>query len=125
LGGVVYAVKKNAEASVAATKETGLGLNADKTKYMVISGDQNAGRNHSMRIVNGSFKRVEEIKYLGITLTNQNSIQEEVKNGLNLGNVCYHSVENFLSSSLLSKKLKIKVHRTIIFPLSTAVKLGL
>ena len=61
-------------------------------------------------------ERVEEFNYLGTTLTNQNSIQEEIKRRLKLGNACYYSVQNLLSSSLLSKKLKIKVYRTIILP---------
>jgi hypothetical protein len=52
---------------------------SDKTKYMVMSRDQNAGRNHNIRIDNSSFEREDEFKYLGTTLTNQNSIQEEVK----------------------------------------------
>jgi len=59
---------------------------------------------------------VEEFKYLGTTLTNQNSIQEEIKSRLKSGNACYHSVRNLLSSSLLSKNLKIKIYRTIILP---------
>jgi len=63
---------------------------------------------------NRSLERVEEFKYLGTTLTNQNSIQEEIKSGLKSGNACYHSLQNFLSSSLLSKNLKIKMYRTII-----------
>ena len=50
------------------------------------------------------------------TLTNQNSIQKEIKSILKLGNACYHSVQNILSSSLLSKNLKIKIYRTIILP---------
>ena len=54
--------------------------------------------------------------YLGTTLTNQNSIQEEIKSRLKLGNACYYSVQNLLSSCLLSKKLKIKIYRTIILP---------
>jgi hypothetical protein len=54
-------------------------------------------------------KRVEEFKYLGTTLTNQNSIVEENKSRLSSGNACHHSV-------LLSKNLKIKIYRTIIFP---------
>jgi len=57
---------------------------------------------------------VEEFKYLGTTLTNKNSIQEEIKSRLKSGNACYHSVQNLLSSSLLSKNLKIKIYRTII-----------
>jgi len=69
-----------------------------------------------MKIDNNSFERVKEFKYLGTTLTNQNSIQEEIKSILNQGNACYHSVQNILFSSLLSKNLKIKIYRTIILP---------
>jgi hypothetical protein len=55
--------------------------------------------------------------YSGATFRNQNSIQEEIKSRLNLQNACYHSVQNLLSSSLLSKNLKLKIHRTVILPL--------
>jgi len=55
-------------------------------------------------------------KYLGTILTNQNSIQEEIKSRLKSGNACYHSVQKLLSSSLLSKNLKIKIYSTIILP---------
>jgi len=57
---------------------------------------------------------VEEFKYLVTSLTNQNSIQKEVKSRLQSGNACYHSVQNLFSSSLLSKNIKIKIYRTII-----------
>ena len=46
LGGSIHTVKENAEAPVVATKETGLEVNADKTKYMVMSGEQTAGLSH-------------------------------------------------------------------------------
>ena len=61
---------------------------------LVISRDQNAGQNHWVRIDNSTFERVEGFKYLGTTLTFQNSIREEIKSRLRLGNVCYHSVQN-------------------------------
>jgi len=91
-------------------------MDTDKTKYMIISRDQNAGRSHNINTDNSSFEMVEEFKYLGTNLTNQNSILEEIKSRLNLWNACYHSVQNRLSSSLLSKNLKIKIHKTIILP---------
>jgi len=116
LGGSIRAVKKTAGALVVAAKEIGLEVNADKTKYMVMSRDQNAGRTHSIKNDNSSFKMLDDFKYLGITLTNQNSIQKEIKNRLKLGNACYHSVQNLLSSSLLYKNLKIKIYRTIFLP---------
>ena len=116
LGGSIHTVMENAEALLAVTREIGLEVSADKTKYMVMSRDQNAGRIHSVRIDNSTFERVEEFKYLGTTLTNQNSIAEEIKSRLRSGNACYHSVQNILSSRLLSKNLKIKIYRTIILP---------
>ena len=73
------------------------------------------GRNHSVRIDNSTFERVEEFKYLRTTLTNHNSTAEEIKSRLRSGSTCYHSVQNLLSSRLLSKNLKIKIYRTIIF----------
>jgi len=81
-----------------------------------MSRDQNAGRSHSMKNDNSSFERVEDFGNLGTALTNQNYIQEEIKSRLKSGNACYHSVQNLLSSSLLSNNLKIKTHRTIILP---------
>ena len=60
-----------------------------------------------------------------ITLTNQIYIQEEIKSRLKSGNVCYHLVQNLLSSSLISKNVKIKIYRTIILPVvCTGAKLG-
>jgi len=70
-----------------------------------------------VRIDNSTFDRVEEFKYLGTTLTNQNSIAEEIKSRLKSENACYHSVQNLLSSRLLSKNLKIKIYRTVILPI--------
>jgi hypothetical protein len=109
-------VEKNAEDLVAAAKEIGLDVSADKTKYMVTSRDQNAGGNHSMKIDNFFFEKMKEFKHLGTILMNQNSIQEEVKSRLKIGNACYHSVQNLVFCSLLSKNLQIKMCRTMILP---------
>jgi len=116
LAGSIHTLKENAEALVAASREIGLEVSVDETKYMVMSPDQNAGRNHSVVIDNSTFERVEEFKYLGTTLTNQNSIVEEMKSRLRSGNACYHSVQNLLFSRLLSKNLKINLYRIIILP---------
>ena len=53
-----------------------------------MSRDQNAGRIHSLRVDNSAFERVEEFKYLGTTLTNQNSFAEEIKSRLRQGSAC-------------------------------------
>jgi len=83
---------------------------------MVMSRDQNAGRSYSIKIDNSYFERVEEFKYFGTTLTNQHSIQEEMKSSLKLGGACYHSVQNLLSSILISKHINSKICRAIILP---------
>jgi hypothetical protein len=85
LGGSVHTVKENAESLVVVTKEIGLEVNTDKTKYMGMSRDWNAGRGHGVKIDNSSTERVEEFKYLGAPLTDQNSIQEEIKSRLKEG----------------------------------------
>jgi hypothetical protein len=76
LGRSVHTIKENAEALLVASKENSLEINADKTKYMVMPRDQNAGRLHSIKIYNIFFQGVEEFKYLGIPITNKKYIQE-------------------------------------------------
>ena len=76
--------------------------------------DWNAGRRHSIKTGNIPSKRMEIFRYFGTTLTNRNYIQGEIKSKLKSGNAYYHSVQNLLSSSLLSKNLKIMIYITII-----------
>ena len=82
--------------------------------YIIMSRDQNTGRSHRIKIANNSFESVEQTEYLGTNLTNQNSMQEEIKCRLKSGNACYYSVQNILSSSSLSKNMKTKIYRIII-----------
>jgi hypothetical protein len=63
-----YTINKT-ESLIAAGKETGLEVNSDKTKYIVMSHDQNAGLRYNIKIENNSCERVKEYKYLGTTLT--------------------------------------------------------
>jgi hypothetical protein len=77
--------------------------------------DQHLGRSHNIKIDNISFARVEQFKYLGETLTNQNSIQEEIKSRLKPGSACCDSVRNFVFQ-FATKNLNIKIYRTIILP---------
>ena len=74
LCGSIHTTKKNIEALVVAGTEVGILTNAEKTKCMVMSRDQNAGQSHNIKIGNKSFERVEQFRYLGRTLTYQNSI---------------------------------------------------
>jgi hypothetical protein len=85
---------------------------------MLVSRDQNAGQNWEIKIGNRSFENVSQLqfKYLGMTVTNQNLIQEEIKRRWNSGNACYNSVQNLLSSHLLSKNVKVRLYKIIILP---------
>jgi hypothetical protein len=83
---------------------------------MLLSRHQNVGQTRDIKIASRSFENVAHFKYLGTTVTNQNLIEEEVKRRLNSDNACYHSVKNLLSPRLLSKNLKIRLHKTIILP---------
>jgi glycerol-3-phosphate O-acyltransferase len=86
-------------------------VNPEKTKYMLVSRCQKAGERQSIKIVNRSFESVAKFKYLGTTLTDQNYIHEEIKSRLNSRNACYHSVQSLLSSSLLSRNVKVKIKK--------------
>jgi hypothetical protein len=70
---------------------------------MIMSHRPNSGQNQNIRLANESFEKVAKFKYLGMTLTNQNDIHDEIKSRLNSGNACYYSVQNVLSSRLISK----------------------
>jgi hypothetical protein len=83
---------------------------------MLLSRHRNAGQSYDIKIANKCFENVAKFRYVGTTIRNQNLIREEIKRRLNSGNACYHSVQNLLSSRLLSKNIKIRIYRTIILP---------
>jgi hypothetical protein len=118
LGDNIDTIRKNTQTLIDASKEVDLEINIEKTKYtsMFLSRHQNVGQNQDIKIANRSFENVSQFKYLGTIVTNQNVIQEEIKRRLESGNACYHSVQNRLSSWLLSKKLKIRIYKTMILP---------
>jgi hypothetical protein len=102
LGDNIDTINRNTETLIDASK-VDIEVNLEMTKYMLVSQDQNAGQNREIQIGNRSFENVSRFKYLEMTATNQNLIQEEIKRRMNSGNACYHSVHNLLSSHLLSK----------------------
>jgi hypothetical protein len=116
LGDSINTIKENSETLFEAMRDIGLEINAEKTKYMIMSRYPNSGQNQNIRTANESFENVATFKYLGTTLTNQNDIHDEIKSRLNSGNACYYSVQNILSSRLISKNLKIKIYKTVILP---------
>jgi hypothetical protein len=78
--------------------------------------DDDDNKRQNTKTANESFEKVVKFKYLGTTLKNQNDVHDEIKSRLNSGNACYYSVQNLLSS-LLIKKPKIKIYKTVIFSL--------
>jgi hypothetical protein len=116
LGDSVNTVKEITEILLEASRDVSVEINAEKTKYMIMSRHRNSGQNQNIRIANESFENVATFKYLGTTLANQNDIHDEIKSRLNPGNACYYSVQNLLSSCLISKNLKIKICENVILP---------
>jgi ribosomal protein S2 len=107
LGDNIITIKKNMKTLIEASKDVGLEVNTEKTKYMLLFSCQNAGQNHDIKIAVRCFGNEAQFRYLGTTITNQNLIQEKIKRRLNSGKACYHSVQNLLSSRLLSRNIKI------------------
>jgi hypothetical protein len=109
-------INKNTKALLDASKEVGLQVNQEKTKYMLMTCSQRIGQKQSIKRANRSFEDATLFKYLETTLTDQNCMHKEIKSRPNSGNAFYHSVHRLLSSSLMSKNVKIKIYNTIILP---------
>ncbi|KAJ4426565.1 hypothetical protein ANN_26363 [Periplaneta americana] len=103
LGENPQTIRENAEILPEASNTIGLEVNPEKTKYMIMSRDQNIVRNGTLKVGDLSFEEVEKFKYLGATVTNINDTREEIKHRINMGNACHYSAEKLLSSSLLSE----------------------
>jgi hypothetical protein len=92
LGDNIDTIIKNTETLIDASKEVGLEINVEKTKYMLLSRHQNVGLNRDIIIASRSFENVSQFRYLGTTVTDQNLIQKLIKKRLNSNCACYHSV---------------------------------
>jgi hypothetical protein len=117
LGDSINTIKEKSETLLEASRYIDLEINAEKTNYMIMSRHPNLGQNQNTRTANESFENVATFKYLGTILTNQNDSLDKIKSRLNSGNACYYSVKNLLSSRFTPKNLKIKIYKTIIFPI--------
>jgi hypothetical protein len=88
-----------------------LEVNAEEIKYMFLPHHKNVGQNRFNKVVNTSFENMAQFKCLGMAVTNQNLMQQEIKRRLKLDNACYHSVQ-----TLLFKNVKTRLCKTIILP---------
>jgi high-affinity K+ transport system ATPase subunit B len=109
LGNNIDTIKKNTETLIDVSKVSSLKVNTKESKYTLLSRHQNTGQNHDIKIVKRIFENVAQLKYSGTTVTNTKLIQKEIKKRIN-------SVQNLLSSRLLSKNVKIRICKTIILP---------
>jgi hypothetical protein len=116
LGDNIDTIKKNTVALVDASKVVGLEVNAENTKYMLLSSHHIGGKDHNIKTGDRSFENVAQFKYLGTTVRNKNLIHEEIKGKLISDNACYHSAQNLLSSRLMFKNVKIRIYKTVILP---------
>jgi MarR-like DNA-binding transcriptional regulator SgrR of sgrS sRNA len=103
---------RNTDTLAEASKRVGIEVNIEKIKYMLVSCDQNADQNRDIKVGNRAFENLSQFKYLGTIVTNQNLIQEEINRRLNSANACYHSIQNLLSSRLLSKNVNVRIYKT-------------
>jgi hypothetical protein len=112
---ILDTIQKNTGALLDASKEVGLEVNSEKSKYMLMS-RKKARQKHSIKIVNRSFGGVAKFRYLRTKLTDQNGMQEEIKSRINSRNTCYLLVQTLLSSCLLSRNVMVKIYKTILLP---------
>jgi hypothetical protein len=91
-------------------------VNPEKSKCMIMSYYEKVEQNHCTKTENKSFEEVTKFESLGKTMTDQNCMHEEINSTLNTGNACCHLFQSLLSSRLLSRKVKVKLHKTIIQP---------
>jgi hypothetical protein len=115
LGDNIDTIKRNTHTLIEASKVIGLEVNIEETKYTLLYRHQNSGQNHDLRIANRCLEDVEQFRYLGMVITIQNLIQEEIKRRLNLCKLA--TIQSRMFYLLVCcLKTKIRIYKTIILP---------
>jgi hypothetical protein len=113
-------LKEQSKQLINAAKRVGLEINAEKTEYMVVQRHEQIGcRNEVLEVENYKFKRVQQFKYLGTLITQQNEIGTEIKARIQAANKCYFGLTKLLKSRVISKNLKSQIYQTLIKPVVT------
>jgi len=76
-------------------------------------------KKNKLEIDNMSFESVQSVKYLGSTVNQNNTIEEEIKERLIAGNKAFYANQKTFQNKLLSKKSKLKLYWTLIRPIVT------
>ena len=98
LGENLQSIGENTEIFIKASKDIGLEVNSERSKYIITSRQQNVVQNQNIVMENSSFEKVEKFKYLGVTVTNMKDTCKEIKRRIiNKGNACYYSLEKMSS----------------------------
>jgi len=113
-------LKEQSKKLINAVKRVGLEINAEKTEYMAVQRHEQIGcRNEVLEVENYKFKRVQQFKYLGTLITQQNEIGTEIKARIQAANKCYFGLTKLLKSRVISKNLKSQIYQTLIKPVVT------
>jgi hypothetical protein len=100
-------------------QQLGLEIKNDKTKYMINTRNKDIGRIERLEMESGkNIDRVQQFKYLGRVVTEDNGISEEIKARTASGNRCYFAFQKLMRSSNASRKLKVILYKTIIRPVA-------
>ncbi|KAF6198411.1 hypothetical protein GE061_008159 [Apolygus lucorum] len=98
------------------SREAGLHINEEKTKYMLITADDSKRTLRDLQIGAYNFEGVDRFTYLGAVINHENKVSNEIMNRIMAGNRAYFSLVKMFKSSLLSRETKMTLYRTLVRP---------
>ena len=98
-------------------RNMGLIINQEKTVYMHSGKDTTL--HHDLAIGNYTFKRVDNLKYLGTMVNKMDNRSVEANAGLIIANRAYYGLQNHMKSRIISKNIKTLLYTTLIRPVLT------